>query len=213
MSLELAAKKKAMRDERLKARDNKPCDCGGTLATHRILYEISDGPLRKHLCAGSKAATQALTGREVYTKEEYNKIRRELNKKAQESKGTKQCDCGGTADHHKYLVDMNEPAFKVECMGFVQETEFRVARTLTKEIDWQTVQGAIERKETYNFRSGYEGNGNEIEENQTGEGEKGKTEADTSKVKQPETTIIQMEVSNVENGGNKPPGEKSETKK
>ncbi|KAG5866931.1 hypothetical protein JTB14_019778 [Gonioctena quinquepunctata] len=211
MSPELAAKKKQLERERLKEKKNEPCDCGGTSATHRILYELSEGPLIRHLCVGSKAATKAIAGREVHTKEEYNKIRKQLNAMALESEGIKQCECGKTAEDHKYLVDMNDTSFKIKCMGSVHEMELKTAeRILVKEIDWQTVKEAIERKETYNFRSGYEGNENEMGENQTGDGEKDKTEADTNKVKQPEIAIIQMEVSNAGNGENTLPNEKSE---
>ncbi|KAG5860881.1 hypothetical protein JTB14_017689 [Gonioctena quinquepunctata] len=59
MSPELAAKEKVIREGKPKAREKEPCDCGGTSAMHRILYEVNDGPLFKHLCIGSKAATEA----------------------------------------------------------------------------------------------------------------------------------------------------------
>ncbi|KAG5862970.1 hypothetical protein JTB14_037875 [Gonioctena quinquepunctata] len=147
MSPELAAKKKVMHDERLKSKDNEPCDCGGTQKNHRILYEISDGVLERHLCLGLKAATKEKVGREVYTKEEHNKLRAKLNDAAIESERTKKCVCGGTTEDHKYLVDINDTSYKIKFLGSAQMMHTAAGRTLVGEIDWQSAEAAIKRKE------------------------------------------------------------------
>ncbi|KAG5862971.1 hypothetical protein JTB14_037876 [Gonioctena quinquepunctata] len=166
-------------------------------AKKKNLYELSDGELVKHLCLGSKAATKEKVGREVYTKEEHNKLRTKLNDAARERERTKKCECGGTAEDHKYLVDINDTSFKIKCLGSAQMIHIAAGRTLVGEIDWQIAETAIKRKEKEigNFRSEYEGDGNEMGKNRVGEEEKDKKEAETSKIKQPEKVTTQMEVS------------------
>ncbi|KAG5887290.1 hypothetical protein JTB14_007017 [Gonioctena quinquepunctata] len=109
--------------------------------------KVNDGPLIKHLRIGSKAATEALVGRGLYTKDEHNKVRKQQNAAALESEGTKQCECGGTEEDHSFLTDINDITFKIECIGSILQTEAKTGRKLASNRDSLRAKGAIERSE------------------------------------------------------------------
>ncbi|KAG5868360.1 hypothetical protein JTB14_012504 [Gonioctena quinquepunctata] len=89
----------------------KPCDCGGTTADHRIFYENIDGELKRHACMGSKDVTQKHIGRKLYTKNEYNELRKQNMTfeseymKETDKKDKKTCDCGDDTGSMHFLHD------------------------------------------------------------------------------------------------------------
>ncbi|KAG5863524.1 hypothetical protein JTB14_028965 [Gonioctena quinquepunctata] len=177
MSPELAAKEEAIREGKLKVKENEPCHCGG--------YE---------------AATEALVGRELYTKNVHNKLMKQLNAAALESESTKQCQCGGTGEDHAYLTDINDITIKVKCIGSIPQTEAKTGRELTSNSDMLKVEGDIERSVKDKFQSYYE---EELRDREIDP-----THADTIKGQQP--AVIEMEENMEKNGEKASPEEKSE---
>ncbi|KAG5876683.1 hypothetical protein JTB14_019431 [Gonioctena quinquepunctata] len=113
--------------------DTKPCDCGGDSINHKRFYESKGDPPKKHACIGSKADTQKQVGCELYTKNEYNKRKEELNTFESEYIGEAdpeqsenritRCECGEDATITHFLYNKERPECKTRCLGSIELTE------------------------------------------------------------------------------------------
>ncbi|KAG5891149.1 hypothetical protein JTB14_005484 [Gonioctena quinquepunctata] len=65
----------------IKKKDSKLCECGGTSRSHKAYYELNtDDDLIKYWCVGSKVDTEKKHGRELYTKDEHDKLLKQMQK-------------------------------------------------------------------------------------------------------------------------------------